>query len=103
MQWSILARNWKFKEYHSSVLAAPTGPILHEKVYLSKRALQTITPWAGVIVSKRRGNVWQWWWRGLQPGGDLISEISLSLTKLSVKQSFVGNHSGGGRAEVGNS
>lgn len=28
---------------------------------------------------------------GLQPGGDLISEISLSLTKLSVKQSLVGN------------
>lgn len=34
---------------------------------------------------------------GLQLGGDLISEISLSLTKLSVKQSFVGNHGGGFR------
>lgn len=32
---------------------------------------------------------------GLQPGGDLISEISLSLTKLSVKQSLVGNRGGG--------
>lgn len=32
---------------------------------------------------------------GLPPGGDLISEISLSLTKLSVKQSLVGNRAGG--------
>lgn len=31
----------------------------------------------------------------LQPGGDLISEISLRLTKLSVKQSLVGNRAGG--------
>lgn len=77
----------------------PTVPVLHEKVYLSKIALQAITPWAGVIVSGRGG--------GLQPGGDLISEISLSLTKLSVKQSLVGNRAGGfwvgsGRAGLGN-
>ena len=36
-------------------------------------------------------------------GGDLISEISLSLTKLCVKQSLVGNHGegflGGGRED----
>ena len=38
----------------------------------------------------------KWKWEGgqcelgLQPGGDLISEISLSLTKLGVKQSLVG-------------
>lgn len=43
----------------------------------------------------------------LQPGGDLISEISLRLTKLSEKQSLVGNHAGGfwvgrGRAHEGN-
>ncbi len=64
----------------------PTVPVLHEKVYLSKIAPQAITPWAGVIVNVRGG---------FQPGGDLISEISLSLTKLSVKQSLVGNHAGG--------
>lgn len=71
----------------------PTVPVLHEKVYLSKIALQAITPWAGVIVSGRRGQCSGA--GGLQPREDLISEISLSLTKLSVKQSFVGNRAGG--------
>lgn len=31
----------------------------------------------------------------LLPGGDLISEISLRLTKLSVKQSLVGSRADG--------
>lgn len=29
----------------------PNVPVLHEKVYLSKIALQAITPWDGVILS----------------------------------------------------
>lgn len=42
----------------------PTVPVLHEKVYLSKIALQAITPWAGVIVSGRGG-----WGGNVRAGG----------------------------------
>lgn len=75
---------------------ATRHPVLHEKVYLSKIALQAITPRDGVILSAG-GAICVCVCVGgcLQPGGDLISEISLRLTKLSVKQSLVGNHAGG--------
>lgn len=64
--------------------AAQLQPPLHppcswlpsENVYLSKKDLQTIT-----LLDRREG---------FQPGGDLISKISLGLTKLSVKQYSAG-------------
>lgn len=71
-------------------------PVPHEKVHLSKTAPEAIRPQDG---GSERGGVGDNG-RGdsgvLLPGGDLISEISLRLTKLSVKQSLVGSRAEGG-------
>lgn len=83
-------------EIHRIKQACPcdTLPMLFMETFICLKYLRAITPWAAVIVSERgrefRG--------GGSPtmGGDLISKISLSLTKLSVKQSLVGNRAGGG-------
>lgn len=94
-QQSVLVQNWKSTEYDSAVLMKFSLPVPHEKVHLSKTAPEAIRPQDGGSERGGCGNG-----RGdngvLLPGGDLISEISLRLTKLSVKQSLVGSRVEGG-------
>lgn len=93
-------------EDDSPVLTKITSPVPREKVQWSISAPGAISPQDG---NSERGQWWCWWggW-GVDSGvvlprGDLISEISLRLTKLSVKQSLVGSRAEGfqGGEELG--
>lgn len=72
-------RRQVFLSLLSSLILAPR--FRDENVYLSKKIYkQSLLPTGA---------------KDFQPGGDLISEISLGLTKLSVKQSSAGSRARG--------
>lgn len=90
-------QNWKSTENDSPVLTKISLPVPRDKVHLSKTAPEAISPQNGDSGAGGAGECGV-----LLPGGDLISEISLRLTKLSVKQSLVGSRAEGfqGRERV---